>query len=152
MLSEYYGRRPIIEESQVFNISSFIRKYLSDLPESSIYRNYDLRVESDVIRLIENIESSVTVNLKREKDGEFEYSEPNNVKLTYTLSNLGRGYIFWFQCNVCDRRVRYLYIPPFSYVLACRVCHRLVYEKQKQGKRFRALDKLFVLEKALKNL
>ncbi|OGM61512.1 hypothetical protein A2961_04155 [Candidatus Woesebacteria bacterium RIFCSPLOWO2_01_FULL_39_21] len=134
-----YGKRPIVEESQITSAGICVRNFLADIKQD----NLDLNKEDDIKELISRVEMGTTFNLKQEKWGEVEYSEPNSVKMTYTRSNLGRGFIFWFICNLCGRRVRYLYFPPNSQILACRRCHKLAYEKQNDSKSIRHLNRLF---------
>lgn len=138
-----YGKRPLVEDSQKISAGVCVRNFLLDCKNTAIYKNFDLNCETDVKDLLRQIEMGTSFNLKQEKDGEVEYSEPNKVKMTYTKSNLGKGYIFWFICNICGRRIRYLYIPPNSQITACRICHRLTYEQQNDNKRFRSLNRLF---------
>lgn len=138
-----YGKRPVIEESQKVSASSCVRNFLLDNKKSTIRREFNLTNEEDVRNLIKSIEKNININLKQDNSGKIEYSEPNRVKLTYTKSNLGKGFIFWFICNVCSGRVKYLYFPPNSQTLACRKCHKLVYERQNDSKSTRHLNRLF---------
>lgn len=39
----------------------------------------------------------------------------------------GRGYIFYFICPGCERRVKYLYMPRGTTVYRCRNCYNLRY-------------------------
>lgn len=141
-----YNKRPLIENSQSISAGVFVRNYYLDLKKNASVNNMDsfnFKDEQFVKDLIGQIEQNSTLNLKQETNGRVEFTEPNKVKLTYTKSNLGKGFIFWFICGVCGRKVRYLYIPPNSEVAACRICHRLVYDKQNESKKFRGLEKLF---------
>ena len=98
-------------------------------------KQLNLDIEQDVQLFIEIVEKSIRLNLKQENNGETSFTERmNTVKLTYTKSNLGKGFVFWFICNLCDKRVRHLFFPPNSEVLACRSCHRLAYKKQNETK------------------
>ena len=137
-----FGKRSIVEESQKIGANECVRKFLIDPTSPSRFtdKDFDLNNEENVKSLIEVMELMINVNLSQEKYGEVKHSKPNKIQLTYTRSNLGKGYIFWFRCNLCDRRVRYLYIPPNSDVLACRKCHRLAYSEQNESKRFRGLN------------
>jgi len=47
-------------------------------------------------------------------------------QFTYIASNL-RGYIFYFLCNGCDKKVKYLYRPERRWRFLCRSCHKLSY-------------------------
>lgn len=127
------GKRQIVEESLKISAGECVRQYMIGL-------NNQVTSENDVQEIINNIELGTTYNLKQERNGEIHTTSPNKVLLTYTKSNLNKGYIFWFKCNLCNRRVKYLYFPPGSDVLACRVCRRLAYEKQNELKRFRRLN------------
>lgn len=143
MFSLRYGKRPIIEESQKISSAICVRNYLIDRQPSIIRRTFDLNKEVDVKELIGEIESGTTFNLKQSIGSDNEYSEPNMVKLTYTKSNLNKGFVFWFICALCSRRVKYLYFPPNSTILACRRCHRLTYDKQNENKKLRPYRRLF---------
>jgi hypothetical protein len=54
----------------------------------------------------------------------------NEQKVDYTPSNLGsgRGYLFYFICNGCRRRVKYLYDYNFCHPPLCRTCCRIGYK------------------------
>lgn len=139
MFKFYFDKKPVIENSQRTDISVFIRhSYLqiTDQMKELGKEQLNLNDEQDVRLFIEIIEKNVQLNLKQEINGETNFTGMNSVKLTYTKSNLKKGFIFWFICNLCGRKVRYLYIPPNSEVLACRNCHRLAYRKQNE-KRYR---------------
>ena len=118
------SKRPIIENSQIVSVANVVRE---DLLKAG---DLNLNEEADVQKFIKFVEINTTLNLKQEINGKAEYSTPNRLKLTYTKSNLKKGFIFWFICNGCNRKTRFLYFPAFSESLLCRQCHRLVYEKQ----------------------
>lgn len=140
MFSLRYGKRPVVEESQKIGAGVCVRNFLFEAK-----KKYNLKAQSDVKGLIADMETGTNINLKQDNHGELSYSEPNNIKLTYSKSNLGKGFVFWFVCNLCNRRVKYLYFPPNSTILACRNCHRLTYDKQKESKKMRAYIRLFGL-------
>jgi len=140
-----FDKRPLIENSQRISASVFVRNFYLELKQKAPDDKkvlLDLNNEEFVKDLIEMIESGSTINLKQELNGKIEFTEQNQVRITYTKSNLGRGYVFWFICGVCGRKVRYLYIPPNSQVSACRRCHRLAYGNQNNDKRLRTFDGL----------
>jgi hypothetical protein len=49
-------------------------------------------------------------------------------KVDYAPSNLGRGYIFYFVCNGCNRRVKHLYEYSMLESPVCRICCGLKYQ------------------------
>jgi len=137
MFSLRYGKRPVVEESQKISAGVCVRNFLFESKNK-----YNLNKETDVKTLIADMEAGMNINLKQDNHGEFSCSEPNNIKLTYSKSNLGKGYVFWFICNICGRRVKYLYFPPNSTILACRTCHRLTYGQQNESKKIQTLQKV----------
>ena len=139
-------KRPIVENAQRISVSVFVRKFYLELKKKATNSrkvNINLNDEEFVKDLIEMIESGSTINLKQELNGKIEFTEQNQVRITYNKSNLGKGYIFWFICGVCGRKVRYLYIPPNSQVSACRTCHRLAYNQHNSNERCRSPNRLF---------
>lgn len=135
-----FDKRPLVENSQRISASVFVRNFYLELKQKASDDKkvlLDPKKEEFVKDLIEMIGKGSTINLKQEMNGKIEFTDQNQVRMTYTKSNLGRGFIFWFICGVCGRKVRYLYIPPNSQVLACRTCHRLAYDQQNDDKRFR---------------
>ncbi len=137
MFSLRYGKRPIVEESQKISAAICIRSYLFERPIPIVSHKLNFNNEQDVKDLISEIESGTTFNLRQGNGTGTNFTEQNKVKLTYSKSNLGKGFVFWFICNICSRRVKYLYFPPNSTVLACRNCHRLTYNKQNESKKVR---------------
>ncbi len=138
------SKRPLIENSQVINVANVvsedIRKFNRLLTEKG-KPTLNLTNEKDIQQLVDFVRLGTTINLRREAQGQVDLSAENKVGLTYSLSNLGKGYVFWFLCNLCGRRARFLYIPANSEIMACRLCHRLSYKKQNKSKGFRYLTK-----------
>lgn len=136
-MSFKFDKKPVVENAQRTNASVFVRYNLVSLADqfkSQYEREINLTHEGTLREFLDLIESRITVSLKQEKNGNFEYSEPNHVKLTYTKSNLGKGFIVWFVCGGCGRKVRNMYFPPSDSRFLCRNCHRLSYEKQNKTK------------------
>ena len=146
MFMRPFDKRPLVENSQRISASVFARNFYFELrhkaPEDELFL-LDPGSEEFISKLISKIERGATIRLQQETSGQVEFTEANSVKMTYCKSNLGRGFVFWFVCQVCGRKVRYLYIPPNSQVSACRRCHRLAYGKQNDNKRLRSLNRLF---------
>ena len=69
--------------------------------------------------------SDVYVSLTDRSSGR---SIPHRVAVTLTHPNFG-GARPWFVCPRCKRRAGKLYVPTIG-VLGCRVCLKLVYERQ----------------------
>ncbi len=54
-------------------------------------------------------------------------------EITTTPCHFG-GERWWFCCPSCGRRCRVLYKPPQALYFSCRLCHRLTYKSQQEGK------------------
>jgi hypothetical protein len=67
-----------------------------------------------------------------------------NLELTSTPVHLG-GARVWFLCPRCDRRAAILYGSPF----ACRTCHGLAYESQRETVRARRIRRAVLLRRSL---
>ena len=145
MITTDLSKKPLIENSTRISVGSCVRNYLLD--QSKINNKSDellnLNNEDVVKKLVNDIGSGTTINLRKDFNGKIEFTESNHIKITYTKSNLGKGFIFWFLCNLCASRTRYLYIPPNSHILACRKCHRLAYDRQNDSRNLRELSRLF---------
>lgn len=130
-----FDLKPLVEDTSKINISTTIRKLVLDLSEG--YKNIhqkeiELNKEDDVKSFVELVKKSIKIN---QTIGD-KTTKVNPVEITYTKSNLGKGFIFWFVCNRCNSKVRHLYCPQHSEDFLCRKCHRLAYEKQnKKGDR-----------------
>ena len=139
MFNLSYNKKHIVEESQQVNAISVINNYLLDRKQQKDSKKVDMNSEEQVSDLLKEAESNITINL-RQNEGvgrEPSYSTLNNIKFMHTKSNLGRGFIFWFMCNLCNKKKRYLYFPPNSEVLACRTCHNLSYQQRNESKSYR---------------
>lgn len=71
------------------------------------------------------------------RDGDYYWHEQ---KVDYVRSNLKRGFIFYFICNACGRRARYLYEYSSLESPLCRICCRLNYEQP--GRKAREISRL----------
>lgn len=50
----------------------------------------------------------------------------------FVPSNLGIGYLAYFICQRCERRVRYLYRPEPTEPYYCRICYRIIYRTKRK--------------------
>lgn len=126
-----YGKRPLVENCEIVRASTFVRTCLNELDYIKKL-NLDLRKKEDVETLVNIVNNTVYLKNNDTKDNEIK----NFVKITYSSSNLKKGFVFWFVCNGCLKKVRLLYLTPYSTIFLCRNCHRLTYEKNntKEGK------------------
>jgi cell division septum initiation protein DivIVA len=133
MFKPLYNKRPIIEECQALRVSNTIRSLYLEAKKyyKHIYKEeLDFNNEESVKKFIDLVKDNFKVNLIQTTNDKTHQTKPNPINLTYTKSNLGKGFIFWFVCNGCGRKFRFLYFTPYSEELLCRNCHHLAYEKQ----------------------
>jgi hypothetical protein len=66
-------------------------------------------------------------------------------EVDFVPSNLGRGFIWYFLCNKCQRRAKFLYYRQFygySNEPLCRLCYGLKYAQQnRKGRQFSVVKK-----------
>ena len=81
-------------------------------------------------------------------DLSIENSQTQKIKIVSTLSNL-QGYIRWFICPSCQRRVGRLYLLNGEALFLCRHCCDLGYRKQ-CVRTFKKISKKEYISKTLK--
>jgi hypothetical protein len=99
-------------------------------------RVYDLRHPGEVRNMVEamNKPENTTYKSRRDfRDGGYFWNEQ---RVDFVSSNLKRGHIFYFRCNGCARRVKYLYEYSMLMSPLCRICCRLRYEQPSRKARY----------------
>jgi hypothetical protein len=66
----------------------------------------------------------------------------NTQKVDFVPSNLQRGYIFYFICTYCDRKVKYLFRHKTYEQPACRICCDIGYAPTQSRRQTRNLSRL----------
>lgn len=116
------GSKPLIENALRIYVGTYIRSlYKFNLEK---FHATNIEEATTVIDRVGNSALQVTHNEKQEN---------LRVAVSHVSSNLGRGYIFYFNCKGCGRRARYLYITNDKTDALCRRCQMLVYRKQKES-------------------
>jgi len=124
-----YGAKPLVENAVKLNISTIIRNCIIDckqLFKNKYSEELSLKYEVNIQKFVSLIEEYTNFTVTRA--GETTYR--TGTKITYTHSNLSRGFIFWFICDGCQNKVRNLYLPTHSDKFLCRNCHNLMCKKQ----------------------
>jgi hypothetical protein len=124
-----FNSRAKVSRCSQTRASNFVRHNLSVFNEFLRKQGkppLDLNIEDDVVWLINASIKYTHINRAIGLNDPVKPME-NKVALTYTKSNLGKGYIFWFICNQCQNKVRILYMPEYSDYTLCRNCHNLQY-------------------------
>jgi hypothetical protein len=120
---------------QAYSISSFdaqlafMREFWELRGERT--RLKDLRIrslaEAETIKNMMNNPSNFFTSLQN-----IQSYHQNWQTFDFVPSNLGRGYLFYFVCDRCERRVKYLYMLSNSHVYLCRTCCKLKYRTYKR--------------------
>ncbi len=110
------------------DITDYIRTGLLHLQQKG-YR-FNLSHPLEVKRLQELLNDPRNTTFKSAKDVSSGFCYWNEQRVDFIPSNLGKehGFIFYFLCNSCHRRVKYLYEYNLCYSPLCRTCCRLKYK------------------------
>lgn len=130
-----------ISEAECVEIGNFLRSFY---PNSSMPKVRHLG-EAMIIRQQIN-----TPNNPQFRNIEFVDGRPRwgDQKVDYVKSNLAgdRGAVFYFRCNNCHGRAKYLYFFLFRHNPICRICSGLKYYQANRRKRSftRALNRKYL--------
>lgn len=91
------------------------------------------RGEAESMKGLMNKPENTTYKSVRDlRDGDYFW---HHQEVDFISSNLGRGFIFYFVCNGCRRRVKYLYEYSSLRSPLCRICCRLQYPQPSRSAR-----------------
>ena len=140
-----YSDKPkekLITDVERICITDYLRGFLQELSQSE-NRPIEIkeRFEAERVKMLMNIPENTTFKSL----ADFRSGIPfwNEQEVDYVPSNLGnkKGFIFYFICNKCDRKVKYLYYPSMIEEPLCMRCCRLHYKQPRRKQR--ALSSLF---------
>ena len=106
-------------------VTAFLKELKADYPDYLYFKRLMVSTEQELELLIDMLN-----NPKMRVYGSLMNVQSHHQywqSFSYVKSNLGRGYIFYFICDGCERRVKHLYMPDGSSQFLCRLCHRLYY-------------------------
>ncbi|MGD0328497.1 MAG: hypothetical protein ABSB00_02155 [Minisyncoccia bacterium] len=111
------------------DITDYIRTFVWHMRDRG--RIFNTRHLGEVKNMVEQINLPENTAFKSARDIHGGYLYWDRQKVEFVPSNLGpdRGYIFYFRCNGCYRRVKYLYEYSMLESPLCRICCRLQYEQ-----------------------
>jgi hypothetical protein len=113
------------------NISDYIRNCLAHIfpcADQPVMIKY--REQAEEIKVLANIPYNTRFKSMRD----LQTSQPywNKQLVDFVPSNLGKGYLFYFICNGCKRRVKYLYEWTTLDTPLCRTCCRIGYKRNQK--------------------
>jgi hypothetical protein len=124
-----YGRRnkkPAITVLDRKDITDYVRAFTLHMREKG--HVFDTRHEGNVRYMVELMNKPENTTFKSVRDLQEDRYYWDYQKVDFVRSNLKRGFIFYFVCNGCGRRVKYLYEYSVMRTPLCRICCRLDYE------------------------
>jgi hypothetical protein len=118
------------------DISDYVRKYLLLIEKTkgwsfNLSLPHDVQQLKDILNLPENTTGK---SIRSVADRTYYWNEQ---LVDFVPSNLGsgKGYLFYFVCNKCEKRVKYLYQYSYCNSPLCRTCCRLKYKAPSRKER-----------------
>jgi hypothetical protein len=136
MYNSRYEEMGQAEIKNRINIFVYLRRFLDELWQLEGSKT-KLTSEFDALRvkgLMNNPKNTTFKSLNDMRSGQPFWREQ---EVDYIVSNLGKGkgYIFYFICTRCDRRVKYLYEYSFFDPPLCRKCCQIPYRPKTYSER-----------------
>lgn len=122
-----------------FDITEYVHTFVMHM-RNTRGRIFDRRRFGEVENMKELMnrpENTTFKSMRDFRDGGYFWDHQD---VDFVPSNLKRGYIFYFLCNGCGRRVKYLYEYSSLESPLCRICCRLSY--QQPGRKARTLSRI----------
>ncbi len=123
-----HKNKELLNRIERIDITEYVRAFLLNL--MTLEKRLTIRVNklSDVERIKELMNLPKNTASKSFSDVRSGIPYWDMQKIDYINSNIGRGYIFYFLCSGCGRRVKYLYEYNMTLSPLCRICCRLGYK------------------------
>ena len=126
-----HNNKEAINWMKRIDTSDYVRTFLFDLSQIEDRKvNVNRVSEAERVKGLINIPMNTSFKTLSDIRSGVPYWEEQ--KVDYIASNLGRGYIFYFLCNHCGRRVKYLYEYDMTLSPLCRVCCRITYRRERR--------------------
>lgn len=113
---------PHIDSAAV--VRALIRELRDGCPALQDFKGSRIRTKDEADWLLRNLNDEDGMHLQ---SLQALWHGGTRIQFTYVPSNLGEGYLFYFICESCSRRVKRLYMPQAHWRWLCRECHRLTY-------------------------
>jgi hypothetical protein len=128
MTTYTHKKTAILERIVPININDYIRQGIFELKRKGYCFNLGHPLEAE--RLKELLNDSKNTTFKSVRDPADGFCYWHEQKVSFIRSNLGnsKGAIFYFICNGCNQRVKFLYEYNYCYSPLCRECCHLGYK------------------------
>ncbi len=126
-------KKPAITALERRDITDYVRSFVWHGRRQGRVLTSRHRAEAEIMKMLMNKPENTTYKSFRDhRDGDYYW---HHQEVDFVVSNLGRGCIFYFVCNGCRRRVKYLYEYSTLQSPLCRVCCRLQYPQPSRSAR-----------------
>jgi hypothetical protein len=134
----YRNRR--IDLCHSVNATDTVFGFIKELAESGVIRPEEAPLDGCRVRTLKEAQWVLgQLNTPQARFGSLRSVQSDGKcwqQFDFVQSNLRNGYIFYFVCDRCGRRAKYLYQPDGLFYYACRDCHKLSYPApQRRNKR-----------------
>jgi hypothetical protein len=131
-LRNKYEKRKIAILDRI-DATDYIRRCVLEIFKNPRKLTIRTRSDADHFKSVFNDPKNTTFKSMRD----IQTGDPfwNRQLVDYALSNLGRGFIFYFVCNWCKRKVKYLYLDTYLDAPLCRKCSRFPYRQPTRPER-----------------
>ena len=121
------NKKPAITILDRKDITDYVRGFVLHMRKHG--RVFDLRHEGNIKFMIQLMNEPENAEFRSARDFQNGNYYWDYQRVDYKRSNLGRGFVFYFRCNGCRRRVKYLYEYSMLQPPLCRICCHLHYEQ-----------------------
>lgn len=133
-------KRLLVRDIKGFGIKTYIQMFLEEVDSEAIKNGLKMMKIKTLERANYIKELLNTPNTKFETPFILYKQHYEWPEVDFIPSNLGKGFIFYFICNGCGRKVKYLYEPRENSQYLCRICHGLHYKQP--DRRIRRISRL----------
>jgi len=122
-----HPNQAILNRLERIDISQYLDTCLVEHKKTTWWLPNPVRTQNEAQLVKEFLDEPQNTKYKsaRGLDGFYYWSQQ---KVDFVASNLGLGFLFYFVCNGCGKRVKYLYRYSECESPLCRLCCRLKYK------------------------
>ena len=121
----------LLQHLERFDVTPFMKTCLYDVPKYKDKRFFKVTEECEADEIRKFVSDPKNTTFKSIRDILTGLPHWNRQDVTYVPSNI-KGYIFYFVCNECGRRAKYLYRFSMTASPLCRRCMCLDYKRAKK--------------------
>jgi len=123
-----HKNKGMLDRVECKNITDYIKSGIFELRRKGYY--FNVNNPQEAVRLKELLDNPLNTSFKSGRDPMDGFYYWHEQKVAFVRSNLGndKGSVFYFICNFCHQRVKFLYEYNSCYPPLCRKCCQLGYK------------------------